>query len=68
MPVLTMAMYAPTGTAKDELPAIHQQLRFNAKLTYDENHQLYRPASSPDYVGIPSPEIDAAWADILGGR
>lgn len=56
-----------TDTVKGEIPASYQQMQFEATLKYNESHQLYRPVTKPPYVGPPSEEIDAAWADILGG-
>ncbi|KAE8163768.1 hypothetical protein BDV40DRAFT_299112 [Aspergillus tamarii] len=43
-----------------------KQVRFDAKLKYNESHQLYRPVTLPAYVGEPTPDIDAAWKDLLG--
>ncbi|KAK9422661.1 hypothetical protein SUNI508_00524 [Seiridium unicorne] len=50
----------------DGFPRTTQQVRFDAKLKYNESRQLFRPHSTPSYVGKPSPEIDTAWAGILG--
>ncbi|KAM0810417.1 hypothetical protein AB5N19_10766 [Seiridium cardinale] len=50
----------------DGFPRTTQQVRFDAKLKYNESHQLFRPQSTPSYVGKLSPEIDTAWAAILG--
>ena len=55
------------ATIKNEITATYQQKRFEATLKYNESHQLYRPVTEPRYVGAPSAEIEAAWADILEG-
>ncbi|PYH90867.1 hypothetical protein BO71DRAFT_486736 [Aspergillus ellipticus CBS 707.79] len=53
---------------KKELPQTTKQVRFTATLQYNASHQLYRPIdpSRPQYVGKPSPELDAAWKNFLG--
>ena len=37
---------------------------------YNEQQELVRPAhgNEPEYVGTPTPELDAAWHNLLGGR
>lgn len=44
-----------------------QQVRFRGGLLKDENGELYREhvEGEPYYFGIPSPEIDQAWADLI---
>jgi hypothetical protein len=51
-----------------EIPALTKQVFFNATLKYNETHQLYRPIPETDYVGGPTPEMDAAWEDLIGGE
>ena len=51
-----------------EVPATLKQVQFNATLKYNEDHKVYRPVTQPSYVGPPSPEIDAAWDEIMGGK
>ena len=59
-----------TETVKIEVPAISKQVHFTAGLKYNDNQELYRPTypNQPEYVGEPSPEMDAAWDDLIGGR
>ncbi|OKL61631.1 hypothetical protein UA08_03512 [Talaromyces atroroseus] len=53
--------------AKREIPATLKQIRFTGGLRYNESKQLYREIELgvPDYSGIPTPEIDAAWHDLI---
>jgi hypothetical protein len=53
-----------------EVPAISKQVRFTARLEYNEQQELYRPmgAGETDYVGDPNPEMDAAWEALIGGN
>lgn len=47
-----------------------ERRRFTAELDWDENGQLYS-IEVPDakkYVGKPSPEIDANWAELIPGE
>jgi hypothetical protein len=57
------------GTVKKEIPAVTKQVRFNAGLRYNERHELVRTGNSgqPEYVGDPTPELDAAWDELMGG-
>lgn len=41
---------------------------FDATLKYTESHQVYRPVTNPAYVEPPTPEIDAAWKELLGSQ
>ncbi|THV45576.1 hypothetical protein BGAL_0473g00050 [Botrytis galanthina] len=47
-----------------------QTVRFTGGLHYHKNGTLYREAieGEPQYVGSPSPEIDAAWNQLLKGQ
>ena len=51
---------------KREVPATLKQVRFTAGLKYNESHQLGRiiDPTKPQYVGIPTPEIDVAWREL----
>ncbi len=51
-----------------EVPATLKQVQFNATLKYNEDHKVYRPITQPAYVGSPTPEIDAAWEELIGGK
>ncbi|KAB8072075.1 hypothetical protein BDV29DRAFT_158911 [Aspergillus leporis] len=55
-------------TVKKEIPAVTKQVRFNAGLRYNERHELVRTGNSgqPEYVGDPTPELDAAWDELMG--
>jgi hypothetical protein len=46
------------------------QLEFTGGIEEDENGHLYRakPPGQPQFVGPPSPEIDAAWLDLMKGK
>ncbi|EAW09065.1 oxidase ustYa family protein [Aspergillus clavatus NRRL 1] len=48
-----------------------EKTTFTSPLRYNTtSSQLYRDfdASQPQYIGAPSPEIDAAWESLLGGQ
>lgn len=57
-------------TVKKEIPATTKRVRFTAGLRYNEQQELVRPVHPdlPEYVGTPSPEVDAAWKDLMGGK
>jgi hypothetical protein len=59
--------YPRTGIAQREVPAITKQIRFTGGLRYNESKQLYRQIEPgiPNYAGVPTPEIDAAWHEII---
>ena len=44
-----------------------QKVRFTGEMKFHENGTIYRdyPPGAPIYAGPPSPEIDAAWDDLL---
>lgn len=46
------------------------QLEFTGGIEEDENGHLYLaiPPGQPQFVGPPSPEIDAAWLDLMKGK
>lgn len=54
---------------KKEIAPISKTVRFTAGLRYDESRELVRTSHPglPDYVGTPTPELDAAWEDLMGG-
>ncbi|KAK1755396.1 hypothetical protein QBC47DRAFT_188879, partial [Echria macrotheca] len=52
-------------TAKKQLSAARKPVLFDALLEF-KNNTLYRPVTNPPYVGPPSPEIDAAWKELMG--
>ncbi|GAD95132.1 metallopeptidase MepB [Paecilomyces variotii No. 5] len=56
------------NTVKKEVTGETLEVRFTAGLLYDENRELYRPTAPgrPEYVGTPTPELDAAWKDLVG--
>lgn len=54
-------------TVTHEIPATSKQVQFTATLKYNESHQVYRPVTQPPYVGVPTPEIDAAWEEPIRG-
>lgn len=56
------------ATVTRELSPSFREVRFDATLKYNESHQVYRPVTYPPYVGAPSPEIDTAWENLLGGK
>jgi hypothetical protein len=47
----------------------YQDIVFTSGIEEDENGKMFLnlPADQPHYVGAPSPEIDAAWADLTKG-
>ena len=51
---------------KEQLSAANHPVLFDALLEFDENRTLHRPVTDPPYVGPPSPEIDAAWKELMG--
>lgn len=53
-----------------DLPAVSKQVQFTAALKFNASHLLYRPIdlTKPQYVGVPTPELDAAWEDLIGGE
>jgi hypothetical protein len=53
---------------KREVLATFKQVQFNATLKYNEDHKVYRHITQPAYVGLPTPEIDAAWQELMGGE
>jgi hypothetical protein len=56
-----------TEPAKSTIEPV--QISFTGGLHYDEQGHLFREVigNEPQYVGPPSPEIDAAWDDLLKG-
>lgn len=56
-----------TEIAKREIPATLKQIRFTGGLRYNESKQLYREIEPgmPDYTGLPTPEVDAAWHKLV---
>ncbi|PNS14045.1 Protein sel-1 1 [Sphaceloma murrayae] len=52
--------------ATRDLPDTLHDVQFDAILRYNESHKLYRVITDPPFVGRPSPEIDAAWKDMMG--
>lgn len=58
-----------TETVQNEISAISKQIRFSAGLRYNESQELVRTSSSghKDYVGDPSPEVESAWEELMGG-
>jgi hypothetical protein len=52
--------------ATRDLPDKYHDVQFDAILRYNSSHKLYRPVTDPPYVGDPSPEIDAAWENLMG--
>lgn len=60
--------YVP-GPAKASIKA--EQVTFTSSLKYNATtKEIYREIdhSQPQYVGTPSPEIDAAWDTLLHGE
>jgi hypothetical protein len=53
--------------AKKEIHAHWKQTKFTGGLRYNESKQLYRQieAGMPDYAGIPTPEVDSAWHELI---
>ena len=56
-------------TLKNEIPATTKRVRFTAGLVYNEDRELVRThhPDQPEFVGTPTPELDAAWKDLMGG-
>lgn len=52
--------------AQREAPTVTKRIKFTGGLGFNESHQMYRQIDPNilDYVGFPTPEIDAAWAEI----
>jgi hypothetical protein len=46
------------------------QVKFSGGLKWDETKQLVRQIdpTTPDYGGIPTPEIDAAWLELISSE
>lgn len=51
-----------------EVSSKYEQVLFNATLKYNTSHQVYRPVTTPAYVGSPSKDIDTAWHELIGGE
>lgn len=60
--------FGTTVGAKKELSPTTKPVRFTAGLLYNQEKELYRPIypNSPQYVGVPTPEMDEAWEDLIG--
>jgi hypothetical protein len=56
--------------AQREVPARTVQVKFSGGLKWDETSHLIRQIDPtiPDYGGIPSPEIDAAWQELISSE
>ena len=71
LPVLQHALSADARWSETvkETPATTKSVRFTAGLRYNEDHALIRTEhpGKPEYVGPPTPELDAAWHDLMGG-
>jgi hypothetical protein len=65
----TETNYSREDTVKKEILAETVEVRFTAGLLYNEHRELYRPTAPgrPEYVGTPTPELDAAWENLVGG-
>ncbi|CEJ57309.1 hypothetical protein PMG11_06006 [Penicillium brasilianum] len=64
-----------TGYPTEWRPAVEsiklEEINFTSPLRYNTTlNQLYRDIdiTRPEYIGAPSPEIDAAWESLLGGQ
>ncbi|CAI7582533.1 unnamed protein product [Penicillium palitans] len=46
------------------------QIKFTGGIKFDDNGSMYRDATAPgpSYVGPPSPQLDAAWDQMIGTR
>ncbi len=53
--------------ATKELPPALKRVHFTSTIRYWDNGTVYRPKNDVEYVGPPSPEIDKAWDDLMGG-
>jgi hypothetical protein len=56
---------------KREIPSVPLQIQVKDGLRWNESKQLFRqrdPDSKFDYAGIPTPEIDAAWAALVPSK
>jgi hypothetical protein len=53
--------------AKREIPIVTRRVKFTGGLTWNSTKQLHRiiEPSIPDYAGIPTPEIDSAWKELI---
>jgi len=49
---------------------LRKKVYFTSGLKYNDKQELYRPVypGIPQYVGEPSPELDTAWENLLGGK
>ncbi|KAK5635671.1 hypothetical protein RRF57_011383 [Xylaria bambusicola] len=60
-----------TGFDTDLEPAWHairlHKVKFTGDLKIDKNGTVYRDIVGTQYVGIPTPEMDDAWVDIIRG-
>ncbi|KAK1755404.1 hypothetical protein QBC47DRAFT_360330 [Echria macrotheca] len=54
------------ATVTKELPPVYREELFEPTLRFNTSHRIYRPHLTPDYVGTPTPEIDAAWEELIG--
>ncbi|OAA71132.1 hypothetical protein LEL_09723 [Akanthomyces lecanii RCEF 1005] len=52
-------------TVKFQLDAVWKDKLYNARLVYNSSGDMVRPPSNPEYVGVPTPELDMAWSNIL---
>lgn len=66
---LTQFCLCHEETVGKEIPATTKRVRFTAGLVYNENRELVRThhPDQPEFVGMPTPEVDAAWDDLMGG-
>ncbi|KAJ5919450.1 hypothetical protein N7466_010393 [Penicillium verhagenii] len=61
----------PTDLRDAHPYVMYEERVFSGKLAFSkENGKVYRDidSSQPQYFGLPSPDIDNAWADILRGE
>lgn len=50
------------------MPPVFKDVLFGATLKYNETHHVNRPKSPVEYVGVPTPEMDAAWKELVGSE